>query len=163
MPLLKEGLKKLYFPSTIIKLVRNGANVPEVSNTLTFRVPPSMNKFDIKSYLSNIYNLNVLSVRTANMPVKVAGVGGNTISKRQKFKKAVVTIDHEFKWPDAPDSKTFGIQDAVQERARYMNRLKGWRIRPSQDIQAAKKAAAAATEASSASSTGTATTKETNA
>ncbi|KAG0364985.1 hypothetical protein BC939DRAFT_480223 [Gamsiella multidivaricata] len=140
MPMLKEGLKKLYFPSTVLKLVRNGPNIPAVSNTLTFRVPPSMNKFDIKSYLSNIYKLNVLTVRTANMPAKLAGSGGNTILKRQKFKKAVVTIDQEFKWPDAPDSAAFGIQDAVNERSRMLNRLKGWRMRPSHSVQAAKKA-----------------------
>ncbi|KAF9438082.1 hypothetical protein BGZ76_009863 [Entomortierella beljakovae] len=138
---------------TVLKLVRNGPNVPAVSNTLTFRVPPSMNKFDIKSYLSNIYKINVLTVRTANMPAKVAGSGGNTIMKRQKFKKAIVTIDHDFKWPDAPDSVTFGIQDATAERSRMLNRLKGWRMRPSHSVQAAKKAAeseAAAKESSSA-------------
>ncbi|KAF8924776.1 hypothetical protein EDD21DRAFT_33158 [Dissophora ornata] len=144
MSVLKEGLKKLYFPSTVLKLVRNGPNVPEVSNTLTFRVPPSMNKFDIKSYLSNIYKLNVLTVRTANMPAKLAGSGGNTVLKRQKFKKAIITIDEEFKWPDAPDSATFGIQDAINERSRMLNRLKGWRMRPNHGIQAAKKAEAAA-------------------
>ncbi|KAF9125315.1 hypothetical protein BGW39_007506 [Mortierella sp. 14UC] len=143
MPILKEGLKKLYFPSTVLKLVRNGPNVPAVSNTLTFRVPPSMNKFDIKSYLANIYKLNILDVRTANMPAKLAGSGGNTILKRQKYKKAIVTIDHEFKWPEAPDSATFGIQDAVNERSRMMNRLKGWRMRPHHGLQAAKKAAEA--------------------
>ncbi|KAI8353053.1 hypothetical protein B0O80DRAFT_376687, partial [Mortierella sp. GBAus27b] len=99
-------------------------------NTLTFRVPPSMNKLDIKSYLSNIYKLNILTVRTSNMPVKVAGSGGNTVLKRQKFKKAVVTIDHEFKWPDAPDSTKFGIQEGENERSRILSRLRGWRIRP---------------------------------
>ncbi|KAG0303026.1 hypothetical protein BGZ98_007047 [Dissophora globulifera] len=146
MPVLKEGLKKLYFPSTVLKLVRNGPNVPEVSNTLTFRVPPSMNKFDIKSYLSNIYKLNVLTVRTANMPAKLAGSGGNTILKRATFKKAVVTIDHDFKWPEAPDSVAFGIKDAANERSRMMNRLNGWRMRPNHSLQAAKKAAEAAAE-----------------
>ncbi|KAF9988461.1 hypothetical protein BGZ65_003909 [Modicella reniformis] len=139
MPLLKEGLKKLYFPSTVIRLVRNGPNIPEISNSLTFRVPPSMNKFDIKSYLSNIYKINVLTVRTSNMPVKIAGSGGNTVLKRQKFKKAIVTIDHEFKWPDAPDSAKFGIQEAANQRSRIMSRLKGWRIRSSHASQEAKK------------------------
>ncbi|KAI1311913.1 hypothetical protein EDD11_003275 [Mortierella claussenii] len=148
MPVFKEGLKKLYFPSTVLRLVRNASNVPELSNTLTFRVPPSMNKFDIKSYVSNIYKLNVLTVRTANMPAKIAGSGGNTVLKRQKFKKAIVTIDEEFKWPDAPDSAKFGIEDAANERSRFMNRLKGWRIRPSHGIQAAMKEAAATTATS---------------
>ncbi|KAF9022442.1 hypothetical protein CPC16_002533 [Podila verticillata] len=144
MPIVREGLKKLYFPSTVLKLVRNGPQVPAVSNILTFRVPPSMNKFDIKSYLANIYQLNILTVRTANMPAKLAGTGGNTILKRQKFKKAIVTIDGEFKWPEAPDSATFGIQDAANERSRMMNRLKGWRMRPHHGLQAAKKAEEAA-------------------
>ncbi|KAF9375901.1 hypothetical protein CPB97_011157 [Podila verticillata] len=144
MPIVREGLKKLYFPSTVLKLVRNGPQVPDVSNILTFRVPPSMNKFDIKSYLANIYQLNILTVRTANMPAKLAGTGGNTILKRQKFKKAIVTIDGEFKWPEAPDSATFGIQDAANERSRMMNRLKGWRMRPHHGLQAAKKAEEAA-------------------
>ncbi|KAF9412594.1 hypothetical protein BGZ94_001001 [Podila epigama] len=146
MTIVREGLKKLYFPSTVLKLVRNGPQVPQTSNTLTFRVPPSMNKMDIKSYLSNIYKFQILDVRTANMPAKVAGSGGNTILKRQKFKKAIVTIDGEFKWPDAPDSATFGIQDAVNERSRILNRLKGWRMRPHHGLQEAKKAAAAAGE-----------------
>ncbi|KAG0029848.1 hypothetical protein BGZ81_003338 [Podila clonocystis] len=139
MPIVREGLKKLYFPSTVLKLVRNGPQVPAISNILTFRVPPSMNKFDIKSYLANIYQLNILTVRTANMPAKLAGHGGNTILKRQKFKKAIVTIDGEFKWPEAPDSATFGIQDAANERSRMMNRLKGWRMRPHHGLQAAKR------------------------
>ncbi|KAG0252191.1 hypothetical protein BG011_007136 [Mortierella polycephala] len=149
MPVLREGLKKIYFPSTVLKLVRNGPNIPQMSNTLTFKVPPSMNKFDIKSYLSNIYKLNILTVRTANMPAKLAGTGGNTIMKRQKFKKAIITIDEEFKWPDAPDSAHFGIKEADNERARMLNRLKGWRMRPSHGIQAAKKAGAEAAAASS--------------
>ncbi|CAO3563934.1 unnamed protein product [Mortierella alpina] len=102
-----------------------------------------MNKFDIKSYLANIYKLNILTVRTSNMPAKLAGSGGNTILKRQKFKKAIVTIDQDFKWPEAPDSATFGIQDADNERSRMLNRLKGWRMRPHHGIQAAKKAAEA--------------------
>ncbi|KAG0234328.1 hypothetical protein BGW42_006720 [Actinomortierella wolfii] len=140
----KEGLKKIYFPSQIIKLVRNGPNVPATSNTLTFRVPPSMNKMDLKSYLRNIYNIKVQTVRTANMPVKVAGVGNNTMLKRPKFKKAIVTFEGEpFTWPEAPDSEKFGIQAAQDERQRFMNRLRGWRIRPAHGVQAAKKQEAA--------------------
>ncbi|KAF9978718.1 hypothetical protein BGZ73_000728 [Actinomortierella ambigua] len=153
----KEGLKKIYFPSQIIKLVRNGPNVPATSNTLTFRVPPAMNKMDVKSYLRNIYNIKVQTVRTAIMPVKVAGVGNNTIPKRPKFKKAIVTFEGEpFTWPAAPESEKFGIQHAQEERARFMNRLKGWRIRPAHGVQAAKKqdaAAAAATESTTAAKT----------
>ncbi|KAG0045562.1 hypothetical protein BGZ83_009240 [Gryganskiella cystojenkinii] len=153
VPALKEGLKKIYFPSTVIKLVRNAPNVPQVSNILTFRVPPSMNKMDIKSYLSKIYQIPVVDVRTANMPAKLAGSGGNTILKRQKFKKAIVTMESEFKWPETPESKTFGIQDAVQERSRFMNRLKGWRMRPNHSIQAAKKATEAEAAAAKAAET----------
>jgi hypothetical protein len=78
------------------------------------------------------------------MPVKVAGSGGNTVLKRQKFKKAVVTIDHEFKWPDAPDSTKFGIQEGENERSRILSRLRGWRIRPDHGVQATKKAESAA-------------------
>ncbi|KAG0265288.1 hypothetical protein DFQ27_000694 [Actinomortierella ambigua] len=156
----KEGLKKIYFPSQIIKLVRNGPNVPTTSNTLTFRVPPAMNKMDLKSYLRNIYNINVQTVRTANMPVKIAGVGNNTIPKRPKFKKAIVTYDGDaFTWPEAPDSETFGIQHAQEERVRFMHRLKGWRIRPDHDVQAAKKQEAA----TSADSTSTGKTTEASA
>jgi len=87
------------------------------------------------------------------MPAKLAGSGGNTILKRQKFKKAIVTIEGEFKWPEEPEGKTFGIQDAVQERSRFMNRLKGWRMRPHHGLQEAKKAADALAAAEKAAET----------
>ncbi|CAO3609298.1 unnamed protein product [Mucor hiemalis] len=35
-------------------------------NQVAFRVPPSCNKFDIHSYLTNIYGVNVQEVRTMN-------------------------------------------------------------------------------------------------
>ncbi|RKO99471.1 hypothetical protein CXG81DRAFT_7154, partial [Caulochytrium protostelioides] len=64
-----------------------------------FRVPLQLNKFDIKDYLQNLYNISISDVRTMIYRPKYA-LQGNSITKFAGFKKAIVTMDKDFVWPE---------------------------------------------------------------
>ena len=57
----KPGLKKIYFPNIIFRLMRTPTLPP---NKVAFQIPTNVNKLDIKDYLTNIYKLDVVDVRT---------------------------------------------------------------------------------------------------
>jgi len=93
------GLKKVYFPNIVFKLTRDPKLPP---NQVAFRVPPRLNKFDIRDYLTNIYNLDVVNVRTMNYQTYRSETIGSVEmrKKKSKYKKAIVTLSEEFKLPD---------------------------------------------------------------
>ncbi|CAO3652208.1 unnamed protein product [Cunninghamella echinulata] len=111
----RQGLNKVYLPNIIFKLVRAPNLQP---NQVAFPVPPSCNKFDIHSYLTNIYGVNVQEVRTMNY---------GTIHK--KARNAIITLDTEFTYPKEPewcelDNKQHKLGTKAAGR-----KTKGWRIR----------------------------------
>lgn len=62
-----------------------------------FRVLPRMTKHEVKEYLTKIYDLPVVQVRTQNyMGKRMRMIGNNRIvyGKRPDFKKAFVTFDN---------------------------------------------------------------------
>ncbi|CAO3651104.1 unnamed protein product [Cunninghamella blakesleeana] len=115
MSAFRQGLNKVYLPNITFKLVRAPNLQP---NQVAFRVPPSCNKFDIHSYLTNIYGVNIQEVRTMNY---------GTVHK--KARNAIVTLDTEFTYPKEPewcelDNKQHKLGSKAAGR-----KLKGWRIR----------------------------------
>lgn len=63
----------------------------ESSNQVTFEVAKSANKVEIKQAVERLFNVKVLSVRTSNIRGKPKR-WGRMISKRNNWKKAVVTL-----------------------------------------------------------------------
>lgn len=121
------GLKQIYFPNIIFKMVRTPNLAP---NQVAFRVPPSCNKFDIFSYLTNIYDAKIIDIRTMNYPTRITRRAGKEISRESAYKKAIVTITGTFNWPKTPDLEKLGIPEKNIYRKLSQRKLKGWRIRP---------------------------------
>mmetsp|Transcript_28200 Transcript_28200/g.44380 ORF Transcript_28200/g.44380 Transcript_28200/m.44380 type:complete len:140 (+) Transcript_28200:148-567(+) len=65
-------------------------------STAIFRIQPQMTKHEVKEYLTKIYNLPVVTVRTQNyLGKRMKIIGKRTIAygKRPDYKKAFVTFD----------------------------------------------------------------------
>ncbi|KXS17081.1 hypothetical protein M427DRAFT_133557 [Gonapodya prolifera JEL478] len=113
----------LFFPNIVFRLVRGPtvSIVPpkgtdnrlaqessEFTSTLlpnqcVFRVPRNVNKLDIKSYLSALYDVEVVDVKTSNY---LASEGRDRQTgrptRRAAYKRAVVTVGSDFSFPPPP-------------------------------------------------------------
>ena len=63
----------------------------EVNNQLTFEVDRRANRVEIKKAIENIFNVNVVSVRTMQVKGK-SKQRGRIVGKRRDWKKAIVTL-----------------------------------------------------------------------
>ena len=66
---------------------RNGENL----NKYTFKVDPKASKIEIKDAIEKIFKVEVLEIKTLNMPVKKKRVGRYT-GLSNRCKKAIVTL-----------------------------------------------------------------------
>jgi ribosomal protein L23 len=126
---LRLGKKKVYFPNIIFKIVRS--NLPP--NQVAFRVPPHVNKLDVRDYLLHIYGVRVTDVRTALFHGKerlfISGSGRASYKRDPSWKKVIVTLEEEFHYPPAPNVKRdFGGDEAELIRKRMSARAKGWKL-----------------------------------
>ena len=97
MPLhFQPGGQKVYFPRFVFTLLRTERRV---KNQVVFKCPSVLNKFDIQQYLEKLYGLRVLQVNTMNYAPRRVRTG-TLIEKIPGWKKAFVTIDHDFSFPE---------------------------------------------------------------
>src|SRR3954466_15843564 len=121
----KPGLKKIYFPNIIFRLMRAPSLPP---NKVAFRIPTKINKLDIKDYLTNIYKLDVVDVRTM---VYAAESQTNHKRYRPSYKKAIVTLGDDFNYPPRPLELKYSDAELFQENLKSQRRkLAGWKSRP---------------------------------
>ncbi|KAJ1956106.1 mitochondrial 54S ribosomal protein YmL41 [Dispira parvispora] len=121
------GQKAVYFPNLIFKLVRSARLMP---NQAAFKVPLHVNKLDIRDYLKHLYNVNVLDVRTVIYPGKlVRNRRTLRMERTARVKKAIVTLDHDFKYPALPKPEEFGEKGHRLQEKVSMLKLSGWRVR----------------------------------
>ncbi|WVW78367.1 hypothetical protein I302_100321 [Kwoniella bestiolae CBS 10118] len=101
--------QRIYLPNIQIRLMRNHVKPGEEydPHVATFRIPPSMTKNDLRSYLLAVYNLKVTFIRTDNY---VGEVGRSRTGEVQRksgsnhtYKRAVVGLDEPFHYPDDMD------------------------------------------------------------
>jgi large subunit ribosomal protein L23 len=99
--------QRIYLPNIQIRLMRNHTPPGQSYDpyVATFRIPPSMTKTDLRSYLLSVYGLNVTFIRTDNYIAPVARVGKSFSMKRIKgsqktYKRAVVGLHEPFHYPD---------------------------------------------------------------
>ncbi|KAG0744163.1 hypothetical protein G6F57_007361 [Rhizopus arrhizus] len=103
-------------------------------NQVAFRVPPSCNKFDIHSYLTNIYGVNIQEVRTMNYAATYKrGPRGGKIVAQSAYKKAVVTLDEKFVWPEEPEWYKLDKEEHELGYKAAKRKVKGWRVRPREE------------------------------
>ncbi|KNC48304.1 50S ribosomal protein L23 [Thecamonas trahens ATCC 50062] len=75
------------FPSMTIRLMQSTKRLPK--DTLAFKVPRKVGKFEIKAYMEALYGVRVASVNTAIYPGKT-GVSRDGRYKRSDWKRAFV-------------------------------------------------------------------------
>jgi large subunit ribosomal protein L23 len=63
----------------------------EVNNQITFEVDRRANRVEIKKAIENIFNVNVVGVRTMQVKGKTKQ-RGRIVGKRRNWKKAIVTL-----------------------------------------------------------------------
>ncbi|HEY3065270.1 MAG TPA: 50S ribosomal protein L23 [Methylomirabilota bacterium] len=63
----------------------------EEQNTVAFQVRPDANKVEIRSAVESVFNVKVMSVRTASFEGKLKRMGRHQ-GRRPSWKKAIVTL-----------------------------------------------------------------------
>ena len=95
--------QKIYLPNTIFKMVRNHtpAGKPYNPYEATFRIPPSVTKTDVRSYLWTVYGVKTTYIRTANYisPLRRTQVGMRPVGSHRTYKRAVVGLVDPFYYP----------------------------------------------------------------
>ena len=98
---------RVYLPNITIRLVRNFTPPGEEYDpyVATFRIPPSMTKHDLRSYLKSAYNLDISFIRTDIYWGSVIRDPTTGKMRRQKgsaknYKRAVVGLYEPFHYPD---------------------------------------------------------------
>lgn len=98
--------QRIYLPNVQIRLMRNNTPPGQAYDPTiaTFRIPPSMTKTDLRSYLQTVYNLPVTFIRTdLYQPPVMRIVGGNKVRQSgsvKNYKRAVVGLVEPFHYPD---------------------------------------------------------------
>ncbi|TXT13161.1 hypothetical protein VHUM_01562 [Vanrija humicola] len=84
----------------------------------TFRIPPSMTKPDLRSYLLATYGLEVTFIRTDNYLAPLQRFQGGVIKRptgsKKNYKRAVVGLKEPFHYPDDVDEMRAGQWGGVE-------------------------------------------------
>ncbi|KAF8556456.1 hypothetical protein OG21DRAFT_1476012 [Imleria badia] len=95
--------QKIYLPNLIFKMVRNHtlAGKPYNPYEATFRIPPSVTKTDVRSYLATVYGVKSTYIRTANYiaPLRRTKLGMRPVGSHRTYKRAVVGLVDPFYYP----------------------------------------------------------------
>ncbi|KAJ3852733.1 hypothetical protein EV368DRAFT_40398 [Lentinula lateritia] len=91
----------VYLPNIIFRLVRNHTPEGQDYNPFeaTFRVPPSVTKTDIRSYLFAVYGVKTTYIRTDLYYGRSKPRGLSNRKMRSTYKRAVVGLVHPFYYP----------------------------------------------------------------
>jgi len=115
--------RKVYLPNIIFRLMPNHTPKGEPYNPYeaTFRIPQSVTKTDIRSYLMAMYGLKVTYIRTDNYfsPIirRPFQPKGRHDSKRT-YKRAVVGLDSPFVFPEMMEDMSLAERES---RQKYLN------------------------------------------
>lgn len=97
--------QKVYLPNIIFRLVRNFTPPGKPYNPYeaTFRIPQSVTKTDVRSYLLAVYGVETTYIRTDNYlsPLTRTRDGGWKTKSHKTYKRAVVGLVKPFDYPGA--------------------------------------------------------------
>lgn len=97
--------QKVYLPNIIFRLVRNNTPMGQPYNPYeaTFRIPQSVTKTDVRSYLTAVYGVKTTYIRTDNYlsPVRRDHVDSSwsRTNPNRTYKRAVVGLMDPFYYP----------------------------------------------------------------
>eukprot|EP00835_Amoeboradix_gromovi_P006110 NODE_662_length_5423_cov_0.101991.p5 type:complete len:173 gc:universal NODE_662_length_5423_cov_0.101991:1813-2331(+) len=83
---------QVFFPSAIFRMILSRNRDPDQAH---FMVPLHFNKYDIKEYLSKLYDIKVKAVNTMIMQVQ-----DKSTNKKKRYKKAIVTLEEAVTLPE---------------------------------------------------------------
>ncbi|CAL1715539.1 unnamed protein product [Somion occarium] len=146
---VKVVAQKIYLPNIIFRLVRNHtlAGQPYNPYEATFRIPQSVTKTDIRSYLLAVYGVKTTYIRTDNYLAPIPTMGRSK-RKHKTYKRAVVGLVDPFYYPQALEDmstaerderknwleENFRIEESrrlrVTEILRMSRNTKGWKVKP---------------------------------
>ncbi|KAG9309503.1 hypothetical protein JVU11DRAFT_10475, partial [Chiua virens] len=90
-------------PTPIFRMVRNHTPRGKAYNPYeaTFRIPPSVTKTDVRSYLWTAYGVKTTYIRTANYisPLRRTQMGLRPVGSHRTYKRAVVGLVDPFYYP----------------------------------------------------------------
>ncbi|EGN95033.1 hypothetical protein SERLA73DRAFT_187317 [Serpula lacrymans var. lacrymans S7.3] len=133
---LKVVGQKIYLPNIVFRMVRNHTPTGQPYNPYeaTFRIPQSVTKTDVRSYLSAVYGVKTTYIRTTNYlsPIyRDPHDGSWTRTKSYKtYKRAVVGLVDPFYYPLAMEDMDEGARKERQkwlEEKFALSALKRWR------------------------------------
>ncbi|KAG6891216.1 hypothetical protein C0995_008468 [Termitomyces sp. Mi166 len=117
--------RRVYLPNIIIRLVRNNTPKGEPYNPYeaTFRIPKSVTKTDLRSYLLAVYGVKTTYIRTDNYIAPVPG--RHRIRKAFKtYKRAVVGLVDPFYYPhrleDMPEKQKEEREKWIEDNFQIM-------------------------------------------
>lgn len=93
--------KRIYLPNIVIQFIRNRTPIGQPYNPYeaTFRIPKSLTKHDLRSYLYFVYGVKTTYIRTDNYIGKFKRIGKSRTKVRERggtFKRAVVGLVDPF-------------------------------------------------------------------
>lgn len=98
---------RVYLPNITVRLVRNFTPPGQEYDpyVATFRVPPSMTKHDLRSYLKSVCNLDISFIRTdiywgSVIRDPTTGKNRRQTGSAKNYKRAVVGLYEPFHYPD---------------------------------------------------------------
>ena len=119
--------QRIYLPNIQIRLMRNHTppGTPYDPHQATFRIPHSMTKTDLRSYLSTLYAFQPTFIRTDNYFAPTKRMPGGMIKTQvgsiKSYKRAVIGLEEPFHYPDDVDElnaqgKEMGVGDKLGEK-----------------------------------------------
>lgn len=115
---------KVYLPNIQIRLMRNYTPPGEAYDPTiaTFRIPPSMTKTDLRSYLYSVYGLEVTFIRTDNYVAPTHRIAGGRVARekgsKKNYKRAIVGLTEPFHYPDDVEEMRAGTFGGLEEGER---------------------------------------------
>lgn len=108
--------QKVYLPNIIFRLVRNHTPPGQPYNPYeaTFRLPQSITKTDIRSYLSAVYGVKTTYIRTDNYLAPIPQ-HGRSKKKQKTYKRAVVGLVEPFYYPQAMEDMATAEREKRKE------------------------------------------------
>ena len=93
--------RRIYLPNIIFRLVRNNTPPGQPYNPYeaTFRIPNSLTKTDVRSYLLAVYGVNTTYIRTDNYISPIYRRLGHKRKAFKTYKRAVVGLVDPFYYP----------------------------------------------------------------
>ncbi|KIL69452.1 hypothetical protein M378DRAFT_8099 [Amanita muscaria Koide BX008] len=109
----------IYLPNVIIRLVRNQTPPGQPYNPYeaTFRVPRSVTKTDIRSYLMAVYGVQTTYIRTDNYISAIYPRIGHKRKAFKTYKRAVVGLVDPFYYPHRLEDM---VEEKRQEREKWI-------------------------------------------